>query len=319
MKKKRNLLLVLVVVIAVIVLSVGGVLAFRPKEHNEALDLSPTSSIPTTAITKTTTIPTTSPTTTVKTEAPSTTIQVTTPPTSSHTTPPTTTPSTTTPPLPTIDLSKWAAESYAPMSDEYYSLPNWNISADKKSVLEYSNCQPALFLSDFLVMNSRIHVKIKPMTTSELDDDYFGFAMGVQPGDTTNHQASYLLIDWKNSIPGEELYKDFIGGGPGGLAKIGLAVSQVNGIPTPDEFWQHVDDTQVSPQGEGLTELSRATTLGNTGWTFDHEYDFSFEFTKTSLNVYIDGSLEITIAGNFTNGKLAFYNFSQGGVNYKVS
>jgi len=311
MKKKRNIIVALVVFIAMIGLVTGGVLAFRPKDQNTVQKPQPTSTIPTTTVVKTPSIPTTSPTTTAL-PLTTTVVQITTPPTAR----PTTTPPTTPAPPPIIDFSKWVAESYAPMSDEYYSLPSWNISSDKKNVIQYSNCQPALFLSDFRAMNTTIHIKIKPMTTSELDDDYFGFALGVQPGDSTNHQASYLLIDWKNSIPGEALNKDFIGGGPGGVAKIGLAVSRVNGVPTPDEFWQHSDDTQATPQGEGLTEVARATTLGSAGWTFDHEYDFTFEFTKTSLKVYVDGALEITVTGNFIDGRLAFYNFSQGGVGY---
>ena len=78
---------------------------------------------------------------------------------------------------------------------------------------------------------------------------------------------------------------------------MGLVLSRVQGIPTPDEFWQHTDqDSSASPKGQGLTELARATNLGDKGWTFDHEYVFTFEFNETSLKVYVDGTLEISIA-----------------------
>jgi hypothetical protein len=332
MKGKRNLLIILLIVILVAVVTVGAVLAFRPKEKNNPSELTTLSTTLTTATVKPTSSPSTNPATTsvtslststattVKpspspTTAPATTL-VTPPP---SVTPTTTQPTTTPPPPPTIDFSKWIIESYNPMSDEYYSQPSWDISATKDNVVQNANCQPSLFYSNFPVMNNKVHVKIKPLTTPELDDDYIGFALGIQPGDAKNNQAGYLLIDWKNSIPGEDLYKDFSGGGPGGLAKVGLALSQVKGIPTPDEFWQHADDTQGSPQGEGLTELARAKILGNTGWSFDHEYDFSFEFTKSSLKVYVDGVLEISVTGNFSDGRLAFYNFSQAGVVYSAS
>jgi hypothetical protein len=231
-----------------------------------------------------------------------------------------TTTSATTLPSPLIDFTKWTAEPYAAMTDEDYSQPWWDLSTDKKSITESRNCQPSLFYSDFTAMNTSLHLKIKPTTTSEPDDDYFGFALGIQPKDTSNHQANYLLIDWKNSIPEENLYKDFVEPGPGGSAEVGLALSHVTGVPTPDEFWQHADfDLQGSPQGEGLTELVRATSLGNIGWNFDHEYDFNFEFSETGLKVYVDGNLEMTTIGNFNNGKMAFYNFSQAGVSYRVS
>jgi hypothetical protein len=220
------------------------------------------------------------------------------------------------------NLEQWTAQAYAQLFDEDYYLPSWILSADKSSVRESQNCQPSLFYSDFPAMNSSIHVKIKPLSQPEPDDDYIGFALGLQPGDTSNHKADYLLIDWKSNLPGENLYKDFGGPscGPGGLAKEGMAVSRVQGIPTADEFWQHTDqDVTCSPKGEGVTELARAAHLGSSGYVFDHEYDFSFEFNETSLKVCVDGVLEMQVSGNFSNGSLAFYNFSQAGVNYSIS
>jgi hypothetical protein len=254
------------------------------------------------------------------TSVPSTPATPVTPTTPGAVTTPTTIPTTPTTPPSTIDFSKWFSEAYATMSDEDYYLPVWNISDDNKSVTENTNCQPSLFYSDFLTMNTRIHVKIKPLSKPGDDDDYIGFVLGFQPGDTKNKQADYLLIDWKNSIPGESLNKDFNSPGSGGSAKVGLAVSRVTGIPTSDEFWQHIDDPQGSPQGEGLTELApRSVNFGNTGWVFDKEYDFSFEFSQTTLKIYVDGTLEMQISGNFKDGRLAFYNFSQEGVTYKVT
>jgi hypothetical protein len=91
----------------------------------------------------------------------------------------------------------------------------------------------------------------------------------------------------------------------------------VNGIPIADEFWGHVDqDESCSALGQGLTELARGTNLGSTGWNAGQEYEFKFEFSATSLKVYVDNVLELDITGSFSDGRIAFYNFSQAGVTY---
>jgi hypothetical protein len=208
-----------------------------------------------------------------------------------------------------VDLTKWAEEAYPAMTDEYYGPAWWSVSADAKSVTETRNSQPAFFLSDFQAMNISLHIKIKAQTMAELDDDYIGFALGIQPKDTGNHQADFLVIDWKNSIPGEDLYKDFNSPGPGGQAKVGLALSRVKGVPTPDQYWQHT----AGGTGEGLTELARGTKYGSAGWSFDRDYDFSFVYDAASLKVYLDGALEISVTGNFKDGRVALYEFSQEG------
>ena len=340
MNNKRRLTVILsgIVLIVVVVVVLVIILGHKSNNNNEVAAPSTStpltiSSAPTTSSTSTlVTIQSTSQTSkttsvSASTIALSTTqVSTTTVPTTTTTVPST---STTIPPTtvsttpyvpPVIDLTKWAGAAYQAMPDEDYFPASWNLASDKKSITEVNNCQPALFYSDFLAMNSKVIVKINPLTTSEPDDDYFGFALGIQPNDVTNSQANYLLVDWKNSIPGETLYKDFTSPGAGGQAKVGLALSRVQGIPTPDEFWQHTDqDSSASPKGQGLTELARATNLGDKGWIFDHEYVFTFEFNETSLKVYVDGTLEISVSDKFTDGRLAFYNFSQAGVRYSVN
>lgn len=148
------------------------------------------------------------------------------------------------------------------------------------------------------------------------DDDFIGFALGFNPGDATNSSADYLLVDWKQGN------QSFNFGSPsctpGSLAPRGLAVSRVTGIPTADEFWGHVDfnSPTCSPLGAGLSQLARATTLGRTGWGDNQENTFAFEFNATSLKVFVNDVLQIDISGSFSDGRLAFYNFSQGAVRY---
>jgi len=209
-----------------------------------------------------------------------------------------------------VDLSTWNAESYTAVSG--FPVGVWTVSSDKASVYQSQNGQPTMFYSDFNAFNTNVQGKI--MVTGG-DDDFVGFALGFQPGDSSSSSADYLLVDWKR---GNQWY-DFLSPscGPGNTAPAGLAVSRVKGIPIADEFWGHVDqNVSCSPLGQGLTELARGATLESTGWVIGQEYVFRFEFTQTSLKVYVDDILQIDIAGTFSNGRLAFYNFSQAGVTY---
>jgi hypothetical protein len=226
-----------------------------------------------------------------------------------------------TPPPIVTTLTSWIAEAYDPLIDEYYGPALWGLSSDGESVNEVQNCQPAFFYGDFSTFSRSINVHIIPHLAAEPDDDYIGFALGFLPGDTKNHNADFLLVDWKASIAGESLNKDFISScGTGGIAKAGLAVSLVKGIPNTDEFWQHTDqEAACSPIGEGLFELARGTSLGEQGWEFNREYKITFELNKTSLKIYVDNNLEIDINGNFKDGRLAFFNFSQAEVTYSIS
>ena len=212
-----------------------------------------------------------------------------------------------------LSLVNWLAESCPSVSG--FPAGVWTVSPDGFSVFQSMNGQPTLFYSDFDVFNTEVEGTI---TVAEVggDDDYIGFALGFQPGDTTNPAANYLLIDWKQNTQ----WFDF--GSPsctlGSWAYKGLAVSRVTGIPTADEFWGHVNfDSSCSNLDNGLQELARGTNLWNLGWADNTPYTFRFEFSESNLKVYVDGELEIDIDGTFSNGRIAFYNFSQANVNYE--
>lgn len=206
-----------------------------------------------------------------------------------------------------VDLHTWTAESYAAVSG--FPAGVWTVNADGSVVFQSQNGQPTLFYSDFNAQGSKVTGKIQ---VTGGDDDFIGFALGFDPGDTGNPFADYLLVDWKRGTQ----YFDFgaPSSDPGGTAPAGLAVSRVNGVPSADEFWQH----KTLSAGSGLTELARATNLGNTGWVIGTEYEFSFDFGPGNLVVYVDGTKELEIAGSFANGRMAFYNFSQAGVKYSA-
>jgi hypothetical protein len=210
-----------------------------------------------------------------------------------------------------VDLSTWTAESYPAVAS--FGKGVWTVADDGFSVVQSVNGQPTFFYSDFNAFDTDIQGKIIVNTSS--DDDYIGFALGFRPGDSTNTNADYLLIDWKQRT------QSFNFGSPsdtpGSTAFAGLAVSRVTGIPTADEFWGHVNfDHPSSDLDSGLEELARGSSLGSTGFTDYQEYTFRFEFGEDYLRVHVDDAPEIDITGSFHNGRLAFYNFSQKSVKY---
>ena len=126
------------------------------------------------------------------------------------------------------------------------------------------------------------------------DDDFFGFALGFEPGDSTSASADYLLIDWK------KFDQNF----DGSLAREGLAVSRVTGVPTDPfpNFWDHSGQVE---------ELQRAVSLGSTGWANDEPYTFDVSISENSLVISVNGSEEFNLTGDFSDGRLAFYASAQ--------
>ena len=208
-----------------------------------------------------------------------------------------------------VDLNVWTAESYPAVSG--FPAGNWIVDGGGDNVNQSANGQPTLFYSDFNSFGTLVSGEIN-VTGS--DDDYVGFALGFQPDDTVNASADYLLVDWKRGTQPFDFSSPSTT--PGSVADVGLSVSRVTGVPTADEFWGHTDFT--SHTSGGVQEIARAITLGNTGWAFGTNYDFEFDFGPNNLDVYVDSVLQLNITGSFSDGRLAFYNFSQGGVTYSA-
>lgn len=206
-----------------------------------------------------------------------------------------------------VDLSAWTAESYPAVSG--FSPGEWEVASDNKSVTQTTNGQPTLFYSDFNAHGTAVTGQIE---VSGTDDDFIGFLLGYQPDDINNTAADYLMIDWK--ARDQSFNFGAPSSKPGSTAEEGLAASRVSGIPTADEFWGHTDFTENSDGG--VEELARGMTLGSTGWMRNTVYEFVFDFGPGNLQVYVDDMLEFDLSGDFENGRLAFYNFSQAGVTY---
>jgi len=210
-----------------------------------------------------------------------------------------------------VNLNDWTAESYEAVAS--FGAGVWTPAADGSSVTQSVNGQPTLYYSDFTAYGTKVTGKIR-VATSGGDDDFVGFVIGYDPGDVTNSGANYLLIDWKRATQSFDFGAPSTT--PGGVAQIGLAVSRVTGVPTADEFWQHTN--HASHTGGGVSELARGATLGATGWDFNTEYEFTFDFGPNDLEVYVNGVKQIDITGSFANGRLGFYNFSQAAVTYSA-
>ena len=212
-----------------------------------------------------------------------------------------------------VSLSQWTTETYQAVTGSSNGL--WTLAAGGLSVNQSVNGLPTLFVSDFDLYNLRIEGQI---TVTGSDDDYAGFALGYHPQDATNANADYLLLDWKRSTQGYNF------GAPsctaGSTAQRGLALSRVQGIPTADEFWGHVDlnASPCSTPNDRLTELQRGATLGAVGWVRNQTYTFRIDYTPNRVVVHVDGVLQIDVSGTFANGRMAFYNFSQAGVIYNA-
>jgi hypothetical protein len=199
-----------------------------------------------------------------------------------------------------VDLSTWTAHNQ-PYTGPGTADPGiWTVDGSGQSVAQSINGRPTFFASPVPAEDNRITVSFETPLT---DDDFFGLALGFSTS-PTDPSTDYLLIDWRQS------FQDINWGeGTGPVTGTpGLAVSRVTGVPTLNEFWGHIDSA-ASPAG-GVVELARGTTLGNVGWTDATVYAFVVEYTTTSLDVWVDGSHELSIAGDFPAGPLALYDFS---------
>ena len=93
-----------------------------------------------------------------------------------------------------IDLMDWVGEDYRVTGDP---PARWFVAPDGLSVRQLVNANPAVFYGHFNAMNKTIEATVVVETTS--DDDFFGFALGFLPGNTSNPEADFLLIDWKQA------------------------------------------------------------------------------------------------------------------------
>lgn len=188
-----------------------------------------------------------------------------------------------------VGLDTWRVEEY-----DYGDGPhaNWIVAADGLSVRQTINSRPSIFLSPLPAYGLALEGSIR--VGANWDDDFVGFVLGFEPGDSVNPEADYLLIDWKQAHQTG--------------ARRGLAVSRLSGLPVGGEFWNHSGN---------MVELARGLTLGNLGWRDLQEYRFRFEYSPTRLRVWVDDVLQFDLEGDFPDGNFGFFNYSQQDVTYR--
>lgn len=201
------------------------------------------------------------------------------------------------------DLSSWTGESYPGTTDPTTQPGNWVLGADGLTVTQSANGAPTFFATTHPADDHRITIEFDTPTTG--DNDFFGFALGFDPGDTSNTGADFLLVDWRQTQQAIQWFDSPMVGG----AK-GLAVTRITGIPLWGEVWSHDD----LAGGATVSELARATTLGDTGWDEEVTYHFLVEYETDRIRVWVNGVLEFDLDGDFPAGGFALYNFSQIGV-----
>ena len=194
-----------------------------------------------------------------------------------------------------VDLSTWISE------DGFGTQPpaNWNLAGDNNSVTQTVNSDPGVFYDgNGSSQGKALSGTIRVNTAS--DDDFIGFVLGFDNGELNGTAAStdYWLVSWKQ---GNQNHL-------GEFAAAGLSLSHVTGTdPTGADLWGHVGV---------VNEVKRGTSLGNVGWSDLTEYTFDLIFTSTLIQVWVNGALEISHAGNFEDGGFGFFNYSQTNVTY---
>ena len=197
----------------------------------------------------------------------------------------------------TIDLNDWTAEDYE-SDTPYCASGTWTVDSNGQA-RETGNQAPSILHGDFDAYGKRLTATMNPGR----DNAFVGFVVGFNGGDSSNANADYLLIDWMYRNREFDFNGDSVS--PGGWAARGLRLSQVTGIPDCDEFWQHAN-LDGTPDTSGLEELQQADTNGSTRYNRQN-YEFAIDFGAESIEVYLDGSLELDFDGEFSNGRFGAY------------
>jgi len=178
-----------------------------------------------------------------------------------------------------VELTKWAAESYdrEQIGAQSQEEAKWVITA-----AQMRNGQPSFFYSNFNIFGHTLSAKLEVETAT--DDDFVGFALNFQPGDTRNQNAEFLLLTW-DAEP----------------KRAGLKLCRVNGIPQFMDFLS-------------LPVVAKAKNLESTPWKPRQNYHFKFKCNSNKIQIWVDGSLEFDVDGQFEDGRFACFDCSQAAV-----
>lgn len=181
-----------------------------------------------------------------------------------------------------------------------HDAPGWNLSGGDRVLDQLTNAAPTVYVTNIPSTNVEITFDIGVHNTE--DDDYLGWAMGVDEHITSDAASDYLLFVWKQTSQSWE----------GGYAYAGLTMLRVTGVPSSElEFWDF--------RGDVVSVVASASHLGRTGWRDNQDYTVTLRSDGTTVEVWVDGSLEFSEVGSWpTTGYFGFYDFSQRDARYAL-
>lgn len=222
-----------------------------------------------------------------------------------------------------IDMTNFIREPYSQLAPTL-GTPLWNVQPGGRSVsLPTSvNPKPGLFISDDALFSAGSTRRLRFEFDGSNDDDYVGFAFGLNPGDATNPAADYMLLAWKEAAQAPLKFRgsplDDACAADGNVnATTGLSLVRVQGIPNADELWARGTYDCANTAGS-VTNIATSTNYGSEGYAPAYP-DIQVIYSSTRIQVYIDNVLDIDVAGSFPGaGRYGLYTFAQQGVTFNI-
>ena len=182
-----------------------------------------------------------------------------------------------------IDLNNWFTND---------TNGAWSVSNDGSYALQSINGNATIFESAASTYGNTVITGKARVLSSGGDDDWFGMVLGKYDDD------NFLLWAWKKNAQSVT----------GGTALEGHTLANVTGGVSAINVLHHVSRA-------GYTVIDTNLTTTN-GWVHDTYYEFEIKYTPTNISVKVDGNEVVSANGSFSTGKIGFYNFSQGMVEY---
>lgn len=181
-----------------------------------------------------------------------------------------------------INLNDWG-------TTDAITVGEWSVSQDGSYAYQAINGAPTFFKSaaknyENSVIKGRMRVR-----SAAGDNDWIGMALGMQ------NSNDFYLWSWKNGSNANSAEKE-----GHNFAKV-TNKSAIN--------W----NMHASVSGYNVLSTKHGTAYG---WNHDNYHDFEVHYSSSNVKIYIDGSKVIDVNGTFPSGQIAFFNYSQGQVEY---
>jgi hypothetical protein len=193
-----------------------------------------------------------------------------------------------------VDVSGWTNEGAC---DATFSETSWTIESTTSVLKPDNNNCASFFRGGLAAQDQHLQFDITPLALTT-DADAIGFALGFDPGDTTNPAADYFVAIWEGLDAGQA----------------GLVLCRVQGVPVNGNSIR----TCASPY-----QMEAAINLGAATWVHGVQYSFDVQFSASTLEISVDGILEFDLvpadfgSSTFDSGGFAFFNFSQAQTRYQ--